>query len=325
MKRVIVTGGSGFVGACLTRTLLTEGHEVHLVVRPGFNPWRLEAIRDQVRLHLADLNDMEALQQMVGQVKPDWVFHLATYGAYSHQADMRTALDTNFTGTINLVEACLKPGFEVFINTGSSSEYGFKDHPPTEDEMVEPNSFYAVGKASATLFGRFTAQRLDVAITTLRLYSAYGPYEEPTRLIPALLINGLEGKLPPLVNPDIARDYIYVDDVVRAFITAARNPDRVKGQVFNVGTGIQLSLREVVETVRRHFEITTEPQWGSMENRQWDTSIWVADNTKIRQELGWQPQYTFEQGFRATTDWLSQNPALLDYYRNKLVAKRNNQ
>jgi nucleoside-diphosphate-sugar epimerase len=320
MKRVIVTGASGFVGACLTRALLAEGHELHLVVRPGFKPWRLEAIRDQVRLHLADLNDMAALQPVINRIKPDWVFHLATYGAYSYQADMRQALETNFSGTLNLVEACLKTGFEVFINTGSSSEYGFKDHPPSEDEMIEPNSFYAVGKASATLFGRFTAQRLNVAITTLRLYSAYGPYEEPTRLIPALLINGLEGKLPPLVNPAIARDYIYVDDVVRAFITAAQNPERVKGEVFNLGTGIQLSLREVVETVRRQLEITSEPQWGSMENRQWDTSIWVADNSKIRRELGWQPDYSFEKGLRATTDWLRQNPALLDYYRQMLAA-----
>lgn len=322
MKRVIVTGASGFVGACLARALILEGHEVHLILRPGYNPWRIVALQKQVHLHLASLTDTVALAQVVAQIKPDWVFHLATYGAYSYQDDMRLALETNFSGTVNLVEACLKTGFEAFVNTGSSSEYGFKDHPPREDEPVEPNSYYAVGKASSTLFCRFTSQRLNVPISTLRLYSAFGPYEEPTCLIPALAINGLQGDFPPLVNPDVARDYIYVADVVNAFMLLVQNPDRIKGEVYNLGTGLQLSLSQVVETVRKVLVIKTEPVWGSMPDRQWDTNIWVANNTKIREKLGWEPQYSFEQGFRATIEWLKQNPALLDYYQNILAKQK---
>src|SRR5207237_854558 len=140
---------------------------------------------------------------------------------YSSQTDLSQMVRTNFTSTINLVESCLKTGFEVFVNTGSSSEYGFKNHAPSEDEAIEPNSDYAVSKAVATLYCRHKARQKNVHIPTLRLYSIYGPYEEPTRLMPALLIRGLSGELPPLVNPDIARDYVYTEDAVDAFLLAA--------------------------------------------------------------------------------------------------------
>ena len=89
---------------------------------------------------------------------------------------------------MNLVDAALDMGFEAFVNAGSSSEYGFTDHPPTEDERAEPSSAYALTKLSQTLFCRFTAKKHDVHMPTLRLYSVYGPYEEPTRFVPRSLL-----------------------------------------------------------------------------------------------------------------------------------------
>jgi dolichol-phosphate mannosyltransferase len=224
-------------------------------------------------------------------------------------------VETNITGTINLVEACLKTGFESFVNTGSSSEYGFKDHAPAEDEALEPNGHYAVTKASATLFCRYTARARKAHITTLRLYSVYGPYEEPTRLVPRLITRGLRGELPPLVSPEVARDYIYVDDVTESYLLAAtRRAGEDYGPIYNVGTGVQTSLREVVETARRVLSIRAAPQWATMLARQWDTNVWVADNRKIKDALGWQPRYDFEQGFRQTVEWLRAHPALQSFY-----------
>src|SRR6058998_3106401 len=187
MKRVLLTGGTGFVGANLARRLLQSGHEVHLLVQPRHTGWRIEAIRDDLRLHEVDLADGERLGNLVRRIGPDWVFHLAAHGAYSWQRDLGQIVRTNILGTMNLVGACVATGFEGFVNTGSSSEYGFKDHAPAETEALEPNSYYAVTKASATLFCRFTARARSVNLPTLRLYSVYGPYEEPSRLIPALI------------------------------------------------------------------------------------------------------------------------------------------
>ncbi|MGK7877643.1 MAG: NAD-dependent epimerase/dehydratase family protein [Xenococcaceae cyanobacterium] len=308
MKRVILTGATGFVGANLARRLLQDGQKIYLLVRPGYNPWRIAGIRADVHLHEVELADAAALTGVVGKIQPDWVFHLAVYGAYSSQTNLYQMVQTNIIGTINLLEACLQTGFEAFVNTGSSSEYGFKERAPSETEWLEPNSHYAVTKASATLFCRYTAQSQGCHLPTLRLYSVYGPFEEPTRLMPTLIRRGLKGELPPLVNPDIARDYVYVEDVIDAYLLAATQPNQEPGAVYNVGTGVQTSLREVVDVARQVMEITPEPQWGSMPNRRWDTNVWVADSGKIQAALGWQPRYTFEQGFRLMVDWFRDRP-----------------
>lgn len=317
MKRALLTGGTGFVGANLARRLLADGHEVHLLVRESYTGWRIDAIRGDVRLHTVDMLDAEALNGVVAQVKPEWVFHLAAHGAYSWQTDVRRILDTNLTATMNLVEACLKTGFEAFVNTGSSSEYGYKDHAPAEDEPVEPNSHYAVFKASATMFCRFTAQRERVHLPTLRLYSVYGPFEEPNRLIPTLILRGLRGQLPPLVNPDIARDYVYVDDVCDAYIAAAHTPTDEYGAVYNIGGGAQTSLREIVALARELMPISVEPQWGTMPDRAWDTSVWVANLAKIRATLKWEAQTLLSDGFARFIAWFEGDAAMRKFYENQ--------
>lgn len=316
MKRVILTGASGFVGANLARRLLRDGHELHLFLRREHNPWRIEAIRDQVQLHETDLGDAEHLTRLVEGIRPDWVFHLAAYGAYPAQSDLRLMVQTNILGTINLVQACLKAGFDAFVNTGSSSEYGFKDHAPAEDDSLEPNSHYAVTKASATLFCRHSAHARKVHIPTLRLYSVYGPYEEFSRLIPTLIVSGLDGKLPPLVRPETAHDFIHIDDVVEAYVLAATQPGDDGGAIYNVGTSVQTTIRDLVGTVQRQLNIKIQPEWDSMANRAWDTNEWSSDSTKIRNELGWQPRFKIEEGLRVTLNWFTENPALLNFYRS---------
>jgi dolichol-phosphate mannosyltransferase len=215
---------------------------------------------------------------------------------------------------MNLVQASVQAGVETFVNTGSSSEYGYKDPPPPETEYLEPNSHYAVTKASATLFCRYTAQSASLNLPTLRLYSVYGPYEEPTRLMPTLILRGLAGRLPPLVNPDVARDYVYVDDVLDAYLLSASQPLPERGAVYNVGSGVQTTLREVVAVARRVLPITVEPEWGTMPDRRWDTTVWVANSRKLRAELRWQPRYSFEQGFARLVDWFREAVALPSNY-----------
>ena len=264
--------------------------------------------------HQVEFADLETLTKIVCTIKPEWVFHLAAHGAYSWQNDLHRIVQTNILGTINLVEACLKTGFEVFVNTGSSSEYGFKPYAPSEQEWLEPNSYYAVAKASATLFCGYTAQNYKVRIPTLRLYSVYGPYEAPGRLIPTLILHGFKEQLPPLVNPDITRDYIYIEDVIEAYLLTATAQNQALGTVYNVGTGIQTSLCEIVNITQHILNFKAEPKWGSMTERRWDTNIWVSDNRTIRQALNWQPNYLFERGFQATVNWFRDNPTLWQFY-----------
>lgn len=318
MKRVLISGAAGFVGANLARRLLHDGHEVHVLVRPHHPLWRLDDILDDVRACEVDVGDRDAIRQAIHRIRPDWVFHLAVHGAYSWQSDLEEIVRTNVLGTMNLVEACADAGVEVLVNTGSSSEYGYKDHAPSETEPLEPNSHYAITKATATMFCRFTAQTRRIRVPTLRLYSVYGPYEEPRRLVPALIVNGLRSRLPPLANPDTARDYVHVDDVVDAYVRAATIEVGDSGAVFNVGTGVQTSLRNIVQLTREMLDVAEEPRWGSLADRTWDTTIWRSDATKIRTELGWAPRHDVRGGLNATIAWFREHPELRELYQSRM-------
>jgi nucleoside-diphosphate-sugar epimerase len=314
VKRVILTGATGFIGANLARRLVTDGHEVWLFLRPGCSLWRIEDIRHDLRIVDLDLQDEANVTAAVRQVQPDWIFNLAAHGAYPWQSDLRSMLTTNVLGTVHLLEAAVATGFEAFVHTGTSSEYGVKDHSPSEVEWLEPNSHYAVTKASATLFCRHTGQTTGLGVRTLRLYSVYGPWEEPTRLMPTLVMRGLVGELPSLVSPRTARDYIYVADVVDACIAAAGVPDQEPGAVYNVGTGRQTSLREVVELVRAEMGIAVEPAWETMAPRSWDTDVWVANTALIQAQLGWQPRHDLRDGFRLLVGWLRDQHEIQEFY-----------
>jgi UDP-glucose 4-epimerase len=320
MKRVLLTGASGFVGANLAQMLLNDGHDVYLFVREGFKAWRLEPFLQHVHLVKVNLLDPADVFQKINEIRPDWIFHLAAFGAYSWQDDLGVALQTNLLSTINLIEAARKVGFDAFINTGSSSEYGFKDHAPSENEYLEPNSYYAATKAAATLLCRYTAQRYKSPIFTLRLYSVYGPYEEPNRLIPSLITKGLKGGFPHLVSPEVARDFIFSEDVCAAYSFVASSANKLPfGSVYNVGTGIQTSVREIVSITKDVFSIPDDPVWGSMENRSWDTDIWVANNTKLCQ-AGWKPVYNFQTGYLKTIEWFKQNiPKMPNIYESSTL------
>jgi nucleoside-diphosphate-sugar epimerase len=314
MKRIVVTGATGFVGANLVRKLLTYGHEVHVLLREKHNDWRIRSIKNDISIHIIDLNDIEDLETKMSTIKPEWIFHLAAYGAYSSQNNLIKMINTNVISTSNLLDACAKNGFEIFLNTGSSSEYGYKDHAPKENEIIDPNSYYAITKASATHLSRFISQSKQINIGTLRLYSVFGPFEEPTRLIPTLITEGFVGKYPPLVNPSIARDFIYIDDVVDAYLLLAKEAKELRGDIFNIGSGSQMTIGDIVKITQEKFSIKSTPGWGSMPDRNWDSSIWVADNSKIMKNFGWKPNFTFSEGFEATLKWFVNNPKIQEYY-----------
>jgi UDP-glucose 4-epimerase len=321
-RRVLLTGAGGFIGANLARRLLADGHDLHLLLRPGHQRWRLEAIAEAATVHHGDIRIAEEVRAAMERIRPDWIFHLAAYGAYPAQRDLEQAAATNVVGTLNLSQAALAVGFEAFVNAGSSSEYGFKDRPPAEDAWLDPNSAYAATKAGATILLRHLALEHRVRITTLRLYSIYGPWEEPSRLLPNLVVLGLDGELPPLVSPDIARDFVYVDDCCDAFLLAALS-SRQPGSVYNVGSGIQTTIREAVAAARTVLNIAAEPSWGSMEQRSWDTKSWVADSRLIREELGWEPRTTLAEGIESTAAWFRRSPAELELYRRSIRAQVN--
>ena len=312
--KALVTGAGGFVGANIAASLVAAGHDVVAWIRPGGSTWRLDHLRGEIEVASVDLLDHDSVDAGVRAAGADWIFHLAAHGAYSWQRDAEVIMQTNLVATVHLLDACQRRGFRAFVNAGSSSEYGFQDHAPREDELPEPNSDYASMKAAATLHCRFVAQRDGVHVVTLRLYSVYGPWEEPGRLMPTLVARGIEGKLPPLVSPDTPRDFVSARDTERAFLIAAERTNLEPGGVFNIGSGRQTTLREVVEVASEEFGVNEEPRWGTEPQRLWDAAVWVADAEKAQRELGWSAEDDLRTGFRRLASWLRENPQLWSLY-----------
>jgi nucleoside-diphosphate-sugar epimerase len=311
--RALITGAAGFVGARLAERLTAAGIHAELLVRPGSDAWRLSSLRDEAPIHEVDLRDSAAVARAVRRSRAEAIFHLAAHGAYSWQEDPWAILETNLLGTLNLLQAGAATGFAAFVHAGSSSEYGFKNHAPSEGEALVPNSYYAVAKAASTMLGRYLAEQQGLNVTTLRLSSVYGPWEEPRRLVPTLIASGTKGRLPPLVSPDIARDFVHVDDVCDAF-TAVASASRLPCPVYNIGSGSQTTMREIVELARTQFAIAQEPEWGTHEPRGWDASVWVSDPRRALKEFGWHARIGLSDGFAQTVGWLRDRTELWTRY-----------
>ena len=314
--KAIVTGAGGFIGANLTRRLVSTGHEVDILVRSR-ESWRLRET-GSTQIHELDIRNRLAVAKLVQEIRPDVVFHLAAFGAYPSQTDLEEMVSTNFMGCVSLLDACVAADVSAFIQAGSSSEYGYKNHPAHEGERIEPNSNYATTKAAATHYCQRIARESNVHAVTLRFYSVYGPLEEPSRLIPTLLTYGIDGRLPNLVSPSTARDFVYIDDAVDAMLEVAAKTNLPRGSVYNVCTGLQTRLVDVVALVRNILNLGCEPVWSSMEQRAWDTDFWVGSPLQMQQAVGWRHRVNLREGIDRTLHWLRTHPEWLQFYREKI-------
>jgi nucleoside-diphosphate-sugar epimerase len=312
--KALVTGAGGFVGANLIRHLLAAGHETIGAIRPGGNRWRVADLQGSVALVELDLRDPTAIEREVQRLQPEVIFHLAAYGAYSWQRDLDVMLSVNVRATEALLDGARSVGAR-FVNAGSSSEYGYRSKAPSEFDRVEPNSHYAVTKATATHLCRFAAQTHGQTAITLRLYSVYGPWEEPKRLMPTLIVQALEGRWPPLAEPTIARDFVWVGDACSAFIRAASANVEDPGAIFNIASGRQTTLRDLVEVARQVFEVEEEPTWGTSPARDWDTSTWVGNATSATHALSWRATTPLDRGLETVGEWFRANPILAHHYK----------
>lgn len=299
---ILVIGASGFVGANLFHALLSCRSDVFGTTHAHL-PWRLEGVPAQHTLHL-DLLSLSSIEDVMERVRPVVVFNCSSYGAYSFESDPDRIHRTNYLSTINVLELCERVQIKVYVHAGSSSEYGLNCAAPSEESVLIPDSHYAVSKASTAQALAYFAKVRGIPCVNLRLYSLYGPYEDASRLIPTLCEHILRGELPPFVNPDISRDFIYVDDAVEAFLTAAARMDQGRvGESYNVGTGVKVTIRELAELAREHFGVKAQPQLSSMPSRAWDHEDWYANPARMNEDFGWRAKTSLAEGLEKTLEW----------------------
>jgi len=296
-RRVLVTGATGFIGAALVHALSALGtKDLFAARRRSSDISRMRAVPAPLQFVEVDLRDAGEVREAIRRTRPEVVFHCAVYGGVYGQLDAEVIRATTVDGTINLLTALEEEGgCDIFVNSGSSSEYGVSAAPMRETQPLGATSGYGAAKAATTLLCQEAHARGRIATATVRPFSAYGPLEEPSRLLSSLLRALLAGEAPKVGSGRQPRDWIYVSDLVEVYFRVATRP-AARGLVFNGGGGRDTTVSDMVEAAVEVVAGITgrrvEPAWGAIPDRPDEPRRWCADMTRAADLLG----------FRARTD-----------------------
>lgn len=302
-KSVLITGGAGFIGSNLVRKLIELNYEVNLILKKSSDLWRIKDILNKVKIYHVDLLNKKKLTKIVSKINPNFIIHLATYSNYRRETGVEEMVDINIKGTLNLLLASKNIDYDVLVNTGSSSEYGIKNNPMKETDILEPISFYAATKSSVTLLCHVFSKEYKKSIVTLRPFSVYGPYEEKDRFVPTIIKAVLKNKTIKITPGNQRRDFMHVKDVVDIYIKTLSYGKKLSGQILNVGTGIEKTNDEVVRLLFKVTGKKVKIKKGAFPKRIWDTPHWVADISKTKKLLRWKPKFILEKGLWETYKW----------------------
>ena len=297
---ILVTGAGGFVGSHLFKSLIEVRDDVFGTTRTS-DSWRLKALGISSSIEI-NLTDKIKLRALLESIKPKVVFNLVAYGAYSHQNLIDLTYEVNIGVVETLSEWCASNS-SILIQAGSSSEYGTNCAAPLEADTCLPNSRYAVSKLAATNLLAHLSESTGLVATVVRLYSIYGPLEDPTRLVSTLIRNGLNSELPEFASQEVTRDFVYVDDAVKAFVKVGFHLSKSQRfEIFNVATGAPTSMAEVANSAKSLFGIGQAPIFRD-NFRKWDLSNWFGNAEKIKRVVGWTYSVQFRDGLKRTVDW----------------------
>jgi nucleoside-diphosphate-sugar epimerase len=245
---------------------------------------------------------MDSISRIFNDFNPDAVLHLVTYYKVEHApADVNLMADTNIKGTLNLLESAMDTGVSLFINTSSCAVYRMSDKPLKESDAVSPQNLYALTKKYAEDACGFYADYFGLKSVSLRIFPPYGPGDHDRRLIPYVILSLIDGKMPDLTTGKQVWDFVFIDDIVKAYMSVIRHSSEISGhEIFNIGTGNPVSVREMVLEIMRQMDVCGEPRFGAIAHRK--NEVWYnsADISKAQKILGWSPDTSLKQGIKKT-------------------------
>lgn len=315
-RQVLVTGAGGFIGSHLVERLVGLGASVTGLVRYNSrSEWGMlellpKDIRSSVRVVAGDLRDPDLIRGAVRGI--DIVFHLGALIAipYSYQSP-REFVETNLVGTLNVLNAVRFSDVARLMHTSTSEVYGTaRSVPMTEDHPLQAQSPYAASKIGADKLVESYIASFDLPATIARPFNTYGPRQSPRAVIPATILQALEGHCIRLGLLTPTRDFNYVSDTVEGFIALALS-DACRGQTVNLGSGQETSIADMVRLVAQllnvKIEITVDEQRLRPEKS--EVQRLLADASRARELAGWSSRVSLRQGIEQTIAWLERERA----------------
>jgi UDP-glucose 4-epimerase len=305
--RALVTGGAGFIGHHLCAALAAQNVEVIAIddLSTG-RPDLLNDIQGSFRLAPLDVRKQHEVAALVARVQPHWVFHLAAlHFIPACNRDRVATLDINTLGTASILEAARACGsVERLVFASTAAVYPPDQAISSESDAPGPDDIYGQSKLFAEHLIQNFSRETQIGTAMLRLFNVYGPGETNPHVIPEIMEQARSSDTIRLGNLSPRRDYVYVDDVVDAFLRAARSD--APPSIVNVGTGRAHSVSDLISVLstvlQRQLRVACDPE----RLRPSDRPTLCADNTLARSALGWTPRFDLEAGLRAT--WASLEP-----------------
>ncbi len=298
--RVLLTGAAGFIGSHVARLALAEGHEVVALVRPGRSLRRLEDVRERLRFLEGDLRGASALEAPLRASVPDVCLHLAWYAEPgSARLWARENLDC-LAGSLVLLRILRDSGCPRLMIGGTSTEYDASTDRVSESSPIRPANLYSATKHSLYL----TASHFDDcggwSVAGARVFSVFGPWEDPRRLVPFVISKLLVGEECELTHGEQIRDYSHVEDVASALWAIAKSP--LVGAV-NVGSSQPVSVASVAERLGDLLGRRDLLRFGVRHAPSDDPPFLVAGTDRLRNEVDWRPRYDLDSGLAHTLNW----------------------
>ncbi len=301
MPKILITGASGFIGSALTRHLVAQGRDIALLLRKTSDTRRIADILKNVKIIEGDLNNLNEVGEQIITFAPNSVVHLAWNGLKGLDRNNSSQIQNVFS-SIELYRLAAKAGVRRFIGLGSQAEYGPCLNRSDENLPTHPTSLYGAAKLSTFwLLDRMAAAE-GVSFAWLRLFSSYGPGDNPSWLIPYVIQQLLKGKRPSLTKGEQMWDYIFVDDVATAIKTII-DCDAVG--VFNLGSGTAFPLYDIVTRIRDLIDRSLPLGFGELPYSSDQVFHLEANVERLRNATGWKPQISLEEGLRRTVEWYS--------------------
>jgi dTDP-glucose 4,6-dehydratase len=314
-KKVLVTGAEGFIGSNLTEELAKQGAEIRAFIfynsfgRWGWFDQTEAALSRNIEIFPGDIRDPHRINEAVND--QEIVLHLASLIGipYSYHAP-DSYIDTNVKGTLNILNACRSAGVKRVIYTSTSEVYGTALYVPIDEKHpLQPQSPYSASKIAAENIALSFYYSFKLPVSVLRPFNTYGPRQSARAIIPTVISQIYAGKKTiELGNLTPTRDFNYVKDTANAFIRLAES-SKVDGEVFNAGSGKEISMKDLVELIRRitgrNVEVVQKQE--RLRPQKSEVERLLCDNTKIKQQCGWEPTVALEQGLDLTCKWIKDN------------------